>query len=77
MASQFLENLSLASLIAPVSEEKFRTRYWEQEVLVVQRGKPDYYGDLFSLREFDEAITRDPSYVKIANAPTMKLASYK
>jgi ribosomal protein L16 Arg81 hydroxylase len=77
VTSRFLENLSLASLIAPVTEEQFRSRYWEQEVLVVHREKPDYYGDLFSLREFDEAITRDPSYVKIANAPTMKLASYK
>ncbi len=77
MTSRFLENLSLASLIAPVTEEQFRSRYWEQEVLVVHREKPDYYGDLFSLKEFDEAITRDPSYVKIANAPTLKLASYK
>ena len=77
VTSRFLKNLSLASLIAPVTEEEFRSRYWEQEVLVVHREKPDYYGDLFSLREFDEAITRDPTYVKIANAPTLKLASYK
>jgi bifunctional lysine-specific demethylase and histidyl-hydroxylase MINA len=77
VTSRFLENLSLASLIAPITEEQFRSRYWEREVLVVHREKPDYYGDLFSLKEFDEAITRDPSYVKIANAPTMKLASYK
>jgi hypothetical protein len=77
VTSRFLENLTLASLIAPVTEEEFRARYWEQQPLVIHREDPGYYGDLFSLREFDEAITRDPTYVKIAHAPTMKVASYK
>lgn len=77
MTSEFLDNLTLASLIAPVAEEEFRARYWEQQPLVIHRGTPDYYGDLFSLKEFDDAITRDPSYVKVADAPTMKVASYK
>ena len=77
MTSRLLENLTLASLIAPITEEDFHAHYWEQKPLVVHRGDPDYYGDLFSLREFDEAITREPSQVKTANAVTSKNKSYK
>jgi hypothetical protein len=69
--------VTLASLIAPVTEEEFRARYWEQKPFVVHRGDPDYYGDLFTLRDFDEAITRDPSYIKMANAAIQKNKSYK
>lgn len=69
MAScQFLENLTFSSLIAPVTEEEFRARYWEQKPLIVRRGDQSYYGNLFTLEDFDEAITRSPSYVKINEA---------
>jgi len=74
---QFLENLSLASLIAPVRKEEFLSRYWEKEPLIISRGDPDYYSGLFSIKDFDEAITRDPAYVKMANAAANKNASYK
>ena len=74
---KFLENLSLASLVAPVGKDEFVSRYWGQEPLVIHRSNPDYYDDLFTLQEFDEAITRDPSYVKLANAATKKNLSYK
>jgi ribosomal protein L16 Arg81 hydroxylase len=77
MTCRFLENLTLGSLIAPVAEEEFRTHYWEQKPLIVHRGDPDYYGDLFTLQDFDEAITRTPDYVKIANATANKNVSYK
>lgn len=77
MKSSFLDNLSLETLIAPISPAEFRARYWEQQPLIVQRGNPDYYGDLFSLDDFDAAIVRAPEYVKLANAETQKNASYK
>jgi ribosomal protein L16 Arg81 hydroxylase len=77
MTSSFLDNLSLETLIAPVSTAEFRTHYWEQKPLIVQRGNPDYYGDLFTLDDFDAAIARAPEYVKLANAETKKNASYK
>jgi ribosomal protein L16 Arg81 hydroxylase len=77
VTSQLLEKLTLASLIAPVTEEEFHARYWEKKPLVVHRQQPDFYGDLFSLREFDEAITREPSQVKTANAITSRNKSYK
>jgi ribosomal protein L16 Arg81 hydroxylase len=76
MASSFLDNLSLSRLIAPVSGEEFRARYWEQQPLIVQRKTPDFYGDLFTLEDFDQAITRSPDYVKMANAGTKKNTSY-
>ena len=77
MSSSFLDNLSLQNLIAPVPTEEFRTHYWEQKPLFLQRGNPDYYGDLFSLDDFDAAVTRAPDYVKLANAESQKNASYK
>ncbi len=40
--------------------------------MVVARQRPDYYGDLFTLQNFDEAVSRSPSYVKIANAAANK-----
>ncbi len=43
----------------------------------MHRENPDYYGDLFSLDDFDAAITRSPAYVKIANAEIKKNTSYK
>src|SRR5579863_8237138 len=76
MECGFLKNLSLASLIAPVSEDEFRTRHWEQQPLIIHRNDPDYYGDLFTLADFDRAITSSPDYVKVANATTKKNASY-
>ena len=77
MVCGFLQNLSLSSLIAPVAEEEFRSRYWERQPLVVHRKQPDYYDGLFSLEDFEEAITRSPDYVKMANAATQKNKSYQ
>ena len=77
MTSQFLESLTLASLVAPISEAEFRARYWEQKPLIIQRGQPEYYGDVFTLQDFDDAMTRAPSYVKIANDATKKHGQYK
>lgn len=77
MKCRFLENLTLASLIAPISESEFRERYWELEPVVVHRRDPDYYDDLFTLADFDEAITRSPDYIKLANAETKKNTSYR
>jgi ribosomal protein L16 Arg81 hydroxylase len=77
MACSFLQKLSLSTLVAPVADEEFRSRYWERQPLVVHRKDPDYYHGLFSLEDFDEAIIRSPDYVKLANAATNKNVSYK
>lgn len=76
MSRQFLENLSFASLIAPLTTEEFHERYWEQQPLVVHRRNTDYYRDLFTLQELDEAVTRSPSYVKMSDAVTKMRTSY-
>ena len=44
---------------------------------MIHRADPGYYGDLFTLEDFDDAVTRDPSYLKLANATTKKNLSYK
>src|SRR5579871_447299 len=69
---RFTENLTLASLIAPVSETEFRENFWEQKPLVVHRDDRGYYSDLFTLQHFDEAIARNPAYIKIGNAAAQK-----
>lgn len=77
MTCCFLDNLSLATLVAPTSVEEFRSQYWERKPLIIHRSNPDYYADLFTLEDFDQAIIRSPDYVKLANAETKKNASYK
>jgi ribosomal protein L16 Arg81 hydroxylase len=70
--SRFLENLTLGSLVSPFPEEDFRTRYWDQKPLIVQRGDPGFYGDLFTLKDFDAAIAGAPDHVNTANAAANK-----
>ena len=77
MVCGFLQKLSLSSLVAPVADEEFRSRYWERQPLVVHRKDPDYYDGLFTLEDFEEAISRAPDYVKLANAEINKNVSYK
>lgn len=74
MSCRFLDNLTLRTLLAPVSEEEFRARYWENEPLIIQRQNPDFYSGLFTLREFEEAIMRSPTYVMTANEAKHKTA---
>ncbi|HET7085334.1 MAG TPA: cupin domain-containing protein [Rhizomicrobium sp.] len=76
-ASHFRDTVTIQSLVAPVSEEEFRARYWEKKPLIVHREDPGYYGDLFTLKDFDESITRGPSYVKTAEATAKKQARYQ
>jgi len=71
---RFLENLTLGSLLAPFPEEEFRTQYWEQKPLIVLRGNPDFYGDFYTLKDFDAAIARAPDHVNTANAAANKKA---
>ena len=74
MSCQFLDDLSLASLVAPTSLEEFRSLYWERQPLIIHRKDPDYYRDLFTLGDFDDGVMRSPDYVKTANAATKKTA---
>jgi ribosomal protein L16 Arg81 hydroxylase len=76
-AAAFRDAISLQSLVAPTSEEEFRSRYWERKPLILQRGNPGYYGDLFTLQDFDSSVTRGPSYVKTAEATTKKNAKHQ
>jgi len=77
MNSAFLDNLTLKTLLAPVTEEVFRARYWERAPLVVHRNDPDYYGDLFTLEDFDRVMANAPAKVVTAEANTGKYSRYK
>lgn len=69
---RFLDNVSLRTLLSPVAEEEFRTQYWERKPVVINRKNPDYYGDLFTLEDFDHTVTRAPNYIKTAEATANK-----
>jgi hypothetical protein len=65
-STHFYQSVTLQSLVAPVSEEEFRARYWEKKPLIVHRGNPDYYGDLFTLQDFDDSLRAGANYIKTA-----------
>lgn len=73
-SASFYERGSIQSLISPVSEEEFRARYWEKKPLIVQRRNPNYYGEFFSLRDFDDYLRLGQGYVKTAEATANKQA---
>jgi ribosomal protein L16 Arg81 hydroxylase len=77
MSCRFLDDLSLSKLIAPTPEEEFRTLYWERQPLIIHRKNPDFYGDLFTLEDFDQAAMRYANYFKMANATTKKFKNYR
>lgn len=66
----FYESASIQRLVWPVSGEEFLARYWEKKPLIVHRANPDYYGDLFTLQDFDAAMKSNRGYVKTAEATT-------
>ena len=67
-SAPFHETVTLQRIVAPVSEEEFRARYWERKPLIIHRGNPDYYGNLFTLQDFDEWSRAGRGYVKTAEA---------
>src|SRR5258706_2208119 len=73
-ATPFHERASIQSLISPVSEEEYRARYWEKRPLIVHRKDSGYYGDLFTLKDFDESAKGGRGYVKTAEATAKKQA---
>lgn len=64
--AHFHENATFQSLMSPVSEEEFRARYWEKKPLIVHRENPNYYGDLFTVNDFDASLRSGSNYVKTA-----------
>src|SRR3954470_4820432 len=56
MSGRFLDNVSLATLLAPLPEQEFLRQHWEQSPLLLRRNDRDYYGDLLTLDDFDHHI---------------------
>jgi ribosomal protein L16 Arg81 hydroxylase len=77
MTFRFSDNPTLGALLAPVTEDQFRALYWDQHPLIVRRGDSDFYGDLFTLQDFDRAIASAPTAVKTAEGKSKKLARYE
>jgi ribosomal protein L16 Arg81 hydroxylase len=75
-STSFHENTSFQSLMSPVPLEEFQARYWERKPLIVHRGQPGYYGDLFTLEDFDASVGRQNRYVKTAEASSKKTAQH-
>jgi ribosomal protein L16 Arg81 hydroxylase len=74
----FHETATLQSLLAPISEEEFFARYWEKKPLIVHRKTPGFYGNLFSLQDFDDwTIRGNRGYVKTAEATAKVQAKHE
>ena len=74
--SHFHETATLGSLVSPLSEQEFIADYWEKKPLIIHRGNPDYYGDLFTLEDFDQTVTRGRGYLKTAEATAKTQAKH-
>jgi ribosomal protein L16 Arg81 hydroxylase len=72
MGCKFLEDFSFSRLLQPVTEADFRALHWEKYPLIMHRGDPNFYDDLFDVRDFDLAVASAPAYVKVAKASTKK-----
>jgi ribosomal protein L16 Arg81 hydroxylase len=73
----FHESVTLQRLVAPISEEEFLARYWEKKPLIIHRENPGYYGDMFTLRDFDEWTVGGRGYVKTAEATAKVQAKHQ
>ena len=69
-ARRFLDTVSLGALISPVTEREFHASYFEKKPLILHRGDSGYYGDLFSVADFDRSLANAPAYVQTAEAKT-------
>ena len=76
-SAPFHETVTLQRIVAPVSEEEFRARYWERKPLIIHRGNPDYYGNLFNLQDFDEWSRGGRGYIKTAEATAKVQAKHQ
>ncbi len=72
MGNDFLEALNLRALLAPETEEAFLSDYWEKAPLIIPRNDPGYYGDLFTLEDFDREVATQPASLRTSNARSKK-----
>jgi ribosomal protein L16 Arg81 hydroxylase len=47
---------TLDNLLAPITLEEFRDKYWEKDFLFISRNDPTFYQSLFSLQDVDRCI---------------------
>lgn len=73
----FHQTGSIQSLVSPIPEEEFRARYWEKKPLIVHRENSDYYGNFFTLRDFDDYSKLGQGYVKTAEATAKKVVRHE
>lgn len=60
-------------LIQPISPDVFFSQYWEQKPLHISRNNPDYYSDLFSVKDIDTLIQHSkPKYPRVQLGKTNK-----
>ena len=48
---------SLRQVIEPVGSEDFFRSYWERELLILNRRRPDFYANLLTLDDIDRVVT--------------------
>lgn len=53
MINKLIELELFSELIKPISVESFEANNWENQVLHIQRNDPDFYSELFSVKDLD------------------------
>lgn len=70
----------LGRILSPIEPNQFFSEYWEQRPLVIARNQPDYYADLFSMRDVDYIISstdlRHPAVRLVKNGSELPLRQY-
>ncbi len=70
----------LGRIVSPIEPGQFLSEYWEQRPLVISRNQPDYYADLFSMRDVDYIISstdlRHPAIRLVKNGSQLPPREY-
>jgi bifunctional lysine-specific demethylase and histidyl-hydroxylase MINA len=53
----------LERIIYPTKAEEFFGQYWEGGPLLVKRGEPSFYNEFLTIKDFDEALNRNPANI--------------
>src|SRR5215210_3142553 len=70
----------IVRVLSPIELDAFFGDYWEQRPLVVARNQPEYYAELFSMRDVDYIISstdlRHPAIRLVKNGSDIPLRQY-
>ena len=73
---QFHETVNLKTLLAPIEEQEFMANYWERKTLFLERKSPGFYEKLFTLSDFDKAVSKRTNTIRVAGGKYKDILKY-